>query len=226
MWFFFIPLMIKGKHSGELCRLQARISIPCRCWGEMACFRRRTIQYMHRLSPAARRLRRYLTKSVSSHSHFHLTLGIWHCNIFQPSRNFNGSIIECFYWSISSGFINTWSVQLDWNKSDLLSVTLVIFDWLLWNRSSWCSFTQLNMFTPPGLLLCFHRRMTLRWLRIRPKTSPRRTQKGSDWWSSPRARTTPLQLLVGFSFLSTLAPFGHIYPSLKLYISKLQRAEL
>lgn len=104
--------------------------------------------------------------------------------------------------------------------------------------------------SPSGLVFffffCFfYRRMTLQRLQRRPKTSPRTTRRGSEWWSSPRARMTLLQLLVGHFgfpfFLSaylhistqvplkanpTLAPFGHFYPSLKPHISKLQNTAL
>ena len=45
--------------------------------------------------------------------------------------------------------------------------------------------------------LCFYRQMTSQRLQKRPKTSPRKTRRGSEWWCSPRARTTLLQLLVG-----------------------------
>lgn len=84
VFFFSIPLMIKGKHSGEFCRLQARISILCRCWGEMACFGKRMI---HTLPiPAAPRRRLALSDgSVSSHAYFHLTEGLWDSNILQLS---------------------------------------------------------------------------------------------------------------------------------------------
>ena len=120
-----------------------------------------------------------------------------------------------------------------WKTWPLL-VKLLIFDWLLLNCSSWC-IRQLNVFT--SALWCFRRQRTLQSLQRRLKTSPRRTQSGREWWSSPRARMTQLQLSVGLSFSAfcllictaiqsestslLLAPFGHLYPSLKPHISKL-----
>lgn len=43
--------------------------------------------------------------------------------------------------------------------------------------------------------------MTSQRLLIGLKTFPRKTQRGSDWWSSPRARMIPWQPLVGQSSL-------------------------
>lgn len=74
--------MIKGKHSGEFCRLQARISILCRCWREMACFRKTMIQHTHHLSLQLAEVA-LSDNSITSHAYFHLTLRIWHSNILQ-----------------------------------------------------------------------------------------------------------------------------------------------
>lgn len=95
----------------------------------------------------------------------------------------------------------------------------------------------------PSGLVCFffffYRLMTSQRLRTRPKIYPRRIPKGSEWWSSRRARRTRSQLLVGHLcfcllvcthfHLSTsqsqlLGPFGRLYPQLKPHISDLQNA--
>ena len=229
--------MIKGKHSGELCRLQARISILCRCWGEMACFSR-VIQYTHHLSLQLAEV------PLSEHITAYL-----HTLIFISLRDYN---ILIFSSPLVTAWKHHWvlllilfkpahlvSLSLDPSASIGKIWPLSMTHWSLIDSSeiTLCdSFIQLNIFTPA--LWCFHRQMTLQRLQRRPKTSPRRTERGSERWSSPRARTTALQRLVGHSrfqcfclliytyfllkAIPALAPFGHLYPSLKPHISKLQ----
>lgn len=96
-----------------------------------------------------------------------------------------------------------------------LSVTLVIFDELLRNWSPYNAFIRLNILTQywSGVFFFFslHRQMTLRRLQRKPKTSPRTTQRGSEWWSSPRARTTLLQLLVGHFYFPIFVRLSYTY---------------
>lgn len=64
---------------------------------------------------------------------------------------------------------------------------------------------------PHPALCCLHRRTTSARSQGRLKTSRRKTQRGSEWWSSPRARMTPWQPLVGplfaFRFVLFLFPY-------------------
>lgn len=191
--------MIKGKHSGEFCRLQARISILCRCCGEMACFRK-TMTHTLPL-PAAHRHSLALSDSgISSYAYFHLTKGLWDSDIFQLShRSTETHVAAAADLSVScfrapSGLIHLPAAQnIDISLLKWSFLWLFLTNWEIWDH--WID--------RPGhfFCCCFCRQMTSQRLLIRLKTFPRKTQRGSDWWSSPRARMIPWQPSVGQSSL-------------------------
>lgn len=83
-----------------------------------------------------------------------------------------------------------------------LSEAPVSFSWKTLATSFWHNAADLHNFffihTHPVQLCCLYRQTTLARSPGRLKTSQRRMQKGSDRWSSPRARMSPWQPLVGF----------------------------
>lgn len=66
--------------------------------------------------------------------------------------------------------------------------------WLTFSKT----YESLQVF--PFTLLCLHRRTTSARLPGRLKTSRRTMHRGSEWWSSPRARMTLWQPLVSLFF--------------------------
>lgn len=138
-----------------------------------------------------------------------ISLRDWEILIFYSSRIYtrkHTSLLQLIFFKLFLGqiwFDSSGSPRLKWSiccyykpkasgTTDLIALVVILF-------------------------LFFHRLTTLQRLLRRPKTFPRRTRRGSEWWSSPRARMIPWQPSVGQSSsevplqpFPTLAPFGNV----------------